>query len=509
MRPFLIWLSRALIVWCLVFSSQDVKAQSFTFKPYDAVEDDDLNEVEISKFFNMARCLCDADSTDGSYSFRLGISSFGPYEDQEVYFLLGDYCDEEVSRPDCYEFDSINYSNFNKQQDILIPVNRVVDPETGACTEARDTSTFHLFMTAEKNSTVASYPIDFDTKPPGVPTITSVKGGEAAVIVYWERPENDDEDIDFYNVLCEMGGAAPDVSSASKAEWTTTLEVCGKDITPDDVVIDVDAGVEDAGVEDAGLEDAGVSDAATPDAEILDAEVVDAALPDAEMDAGEGVDGSTATSCFGTLQEGDYPRACFVCGSVGPTVRDLRINGLPNGVEVNVAVVAVDETRNVSYLSNVETATPMPTTDFAEHYSESGGSGEGGFCFVATVAYGSYNHSHVRVLRRFRDKILLNSSWGRSFVAWYYKNGRRLARPFEKSQLARGVLRLALLPCVAVAYLWVHLGGFALLFLMGLCVTAGVLWLKKRWKTQGNTEEVSPRDPSGTGEPREKMGVQK
>ena len=472
MRPRLNWILRLVLTLALLAGAQEAEAQTFTFKAYDGVEDDDLNEVELNRFFNMARCLCDANTTSPPYSFYVGINSQGPYEDQEVYFLLGDYCDEEVSRPDCYEFDSINFSNFNEQQDIYLPVNWIVDPENGSCTEGRDTSTLFLFMTAEKNSPVANYPIDYDTKPPGVPTVTRARGGEGAVIVYWERPEDDDQDIDFYNILCEIEGRAPDVASASKAEWTTTLEVCGQDLTPDDVVVDPDGGVEDAGVDggvpDGGLEDGGMEDAGVEDA--------------AMEDAGEEVDGSVATGCYGSLREGDYPRACFVCGSTGPTVRDTRIDGLHNGVEVRVAVVAVDETRNVSYVSNVETATPMPTTDFAERYRESGGSGKGGFCFVATVAYGSYDHGHVKVLRRFRDGVLMKSALGRRFVRWYYRNGERLARPFQGSTLARGLLRLALLPCVAVAYLWVHLGGVVLFFIFGLLVGGGVMTWRRRNK---------------------------
>lgn len=440
-----------------LFVSQTAGAQSFTFKPYDGVEEDDLNQVQLSRFFNMSRCLCDAHNTDGKYSFYLGITSPGPYYDQEVYFLLGNYCDEAVSRPDCYELDSINYSKFNRQQNIYVPVNYIVDPMEGICGEARATSTLFVFMTPERDQTVASYPINFDTKPPGIPTITSAEGGESAVIVKWERPDIGDEDIEFYNVLCEINGAAPEVSSESKAEWTTTYEVCGKDLTPYDIPEPEetpDGGVEDDGGTqdlDGGMEDAYVE--------------VDAAVPDASAD----VDGSPMPEgCFGNLVEGNYPRACFVCGSAGPTARDIRIGGLPNGVEVRVAVVAVDGTRNVSNISNVEVATPMPTTDFAEHYRSSGGSGEGGYCFLATAAYGSYGHSHVKLFRRFRDEVLVASTVGRSFVNWYYRNGRTLAQPFENSNFARGFLRLLLLPCVAAVYLWVNLGGLAFLFILGL-----------------------------------------
>jgi hypothetical protein len=49
------------------------------------------------------------------------------------------------------------------------------------------------------------------------------------------------------------------------------------------------------------------------------------------------------------------------------------------------------------------------------------GSGLSG-CYIATMAYGSYDAEPVLKLRRFRDEILLQRTWGRSFVKWYYRN---------------------------------------------------------------------------------------
>lgn len=41
-------------------------------------------------------------------------------------------------------------------------------------------------------------------------------------------------------------------------------------------------------------------------------------------------------------------------------------------------------------------------------------------CFVATAVYGNADHLDVRVLRQLRDEVLLLSSPGRAFVAFYY-----------------------------------------------------------------------------------------
>src|SRR6185436_6937217 len=51
----------------------------------------------------------------------------------------------------------------------------------------------------------------------------------------------------------------------------------------------------------------------------------------------------------------------------------------------------------------------------------------GGGCFVATACYGSEHHPVVKTLQDFRDQRLATTTLGRTFVAWYYRNGPRLA----------------------------------------------------------------------------------
>ena len=55
--------------------------------------------------------------------------------------------------------------------------------------------------------------------------------------------------------------------------------------------------------------------------------------------------------------------------------------------------------------------------------SGSGGSDSGDLisgCYVATMAYGSYDAPQVVVLREFRDRFLQKSRGGRAFIKWYY-----------------------------------------------------------------------------------------
>ena len=41
-------------------------------------------------------------------------------------------------------------------------------------------------------------------------------------------------------------------------------------------------------------------------------------------------------------------------------------------------------------------------------------------CYIATMAYGDYNHPQVMILRQFRDERLLTNWGGRLFVQFYY-----------------------------------------------------------------------------------------
>jgi len=54
-------------------------------------------------------------------------------------------------------------------------------------------------------------------------------------------------------------------------------------------------------------------------------------------------------------------------------------------------------------------------------------SNSGGKCYIATATMGSYDHPVVMELRQFRDEWILNKSWGKKFVKWYYRYGAIVA----------------------------------------------------------------------------------
>lgn len=157
--------------------------------------------------------------------------------------------------------------------------------------------------------------------------------------------------------------------------------------------------------------------------------------------------------------------------TAGMTLTTLSIDdGIQNGIPVAVAVRSVDEFGNRGDVSNAKVQTPAETTDFWELYKGTGGQEDGGFCFVATAAHGSYAHPVVRVLRAFRDRVLKSSYVGTGLVWAYYHLSPPAAEVIRQDPALAGWARAALVPVTLFAVLWMILplaGGGLLLLLFG------------------------------------------
>jgi len=64
-----------------------------------------------------------------------------------------------------------------------------------------------------------------------------------------------------------------------------------------------------------------------------------------------------------------------------------------------------------------------------------------GACYIATMAYGDYNHPKVMVLRKFRDEQLSRNIFGRSFIKIYYKLSPYLVLLLKDSVLINRMIR--------------------------------------------------------------------
>jgi len=79
-------------------------------------------------------------------------------------------------------------------------------------------------------------------------------------------------------------------------------------------------------------------------------------------------------------------------------------------------------------------------------------------CFIATAAYESPSHPHVRILRDFRDKCLMTNELGLKFIDVYYKYSPFVADIIETNKGLKVVVRIYLLPIVAICFSVVNFG---------------------------------------------------
>jgi hypothetical protein len=79
-------------------------------------------------------------------------------------------------------------------------------------------------------------------------------------------------------------------------------------------------------------------------------------------------------------------------------------------------------------------------------------------CFISTAAFGSSFNDKVETFRKFRNLILLKSSFGKMFVEKYYAWGPYAARYIADKPILRSVTRTFLLPFWGYAWLSLHYG---------------------------------------------------
>ena len=91
--------------------------------------------------------------------------------------------------------------------------------------------------------------------------------------------------------------------------------------------------------------------------------------------------------------------------------------------------------QNRSSLSNLKTQLSKVTTSSNE--SSSG-------CYIATMAYGSYEHPQVFILRQFRDETLDKSTFGKWFIKVYYHYSPLLVEKLKNQKIANVLIRKSL-----------------------------------------------------------------
>lgn len=404
------------------------------------------NDVELTRFFNAANCEC---GTEFGVELLLNDATQAP-DGNPVEIWVGTNCDDiELRDMFCKQVATVaDVRDLRNRVIERISVRDLAAPKTGVCPdEDLNKRVFAIIDTdgdgiPEYTDTLE---IVIDTQPPPDPVDINITSSEAGFKVDWDLGDSRIDDFEFFQVLCfPDGDPTPVFDNPDDPKYQTPFTVCG---------IDSGGGVPGS---DAGLGDGGIGDAG------------DLGITDLD------------------------PR--FICATQTFGAGSMTVNGLENGVTYRAIWVAVDPSRNPTAV-DLGTVEPEPLIDFWEDYKNSGGTADGGYCFVATATFGSYDHPYVVVLRDFRDRTLAHFAVGRWLIRTYYALSPPLAHLIAGSRVLRGVSMVLLFPVVVGAAVWEYTGWLAKLGL----IVAFLLFLKLRRvrRARRGEEEIEARAPSG------------
>jgi hypothetical protein len=419
-----------------------------------------MSAMEQQELFSSAYCECHVPfGVEGT----LRDAPPGDLGTQPVEFWVGTACSDPVGTPGrdtrCAQVASHPIEDFhNKIVDIDVDVAKLLFP-TSACgsVDAGQTDIWALVdLGANGTYDIVWHvgAIPYDTQAPIPPTSPRTAPSENGFKVSWTL-NSTIAGIRGYQILCAstLDGSPIFAHPPSDPEYRTTRTL-NTDITTSSCNPSTPPVTPDAGVAGAP------ADAAT-------------ASPDA---------GDATLALFDALDPA-YVCSSLAGGSSNEVSVDLsdtnNVKPLAANEMIAVKIVAMDNARNASALDAPAVGQPVAVRDAWEVYHDEGGSADGGFCFVATAAYGDYDHPYVRVLRRFRDQTLAGFGAGRGFIAWYYAHSPPWADFLRRHPAARAAAAAALLPVVALAAIWNELGpaGLVALVLVPLALRR---WRRRR-----------------------------
>ena len=98
---------------------------------------------------------------------------------------------------------------------------------------------------------------------------------------------------------------------------------------------------------------------------------------------------------------------------------------------------------NKATINSINTQLDFVRRQISSATSTSSSSGSSG-CYIATMAYGDYDHPQVIELRKFRDEFLSKSYLGRNFIKLYYKYSPLLVEKLKDKTKTNDIIRTLL-----------------------------------------------------------------
>jgi len=168
----------------------------------------------------------------------------------------------------------------------------------------------------------------------------------------------------------------------------------------------------------------------------------------------------------------------------------------PLGAKVNIVAEARDGyqftnwTGDVDAIADVDAASTTITMD-SSYFIRANFEG-GGWCFIATAAYGTPMAEEIEILRQFRDEYLLTNPLGQALVDLYYSISPPIADLITEHPSLKPIVRAGLLPAVAVSVAAVNATPAEMTVIIGLLVLVSVAvagWASKRRTKVHSTPE--------------------
>jgi hypothetical protein len=106
-----------------------------------------------------------------------------------------------------------------------------------------------------------------------------------------------------------------------------------------------------------------------------------------------------------------------------------------------------------------------------------------GWCFIATAAYGTPMAEEIQILRQFRDEYLLTNPLGQALVDLYYRVSPPIAEFITERPSLKAIVRVGLVPAVAISTLAVNTAPAEKAAIVGLLVLVSVvlaIWTIRR-----------------------------